>query len=88
MHCARCSKALYGTFNITLFNQIGNDEFKMKKKPKKQRRATWKRMGNPLCMNIIHPSTMSVISDEQGKEGLLELKDDTDNKNIAMLTFM
>lgn len=45
-------------------------------------------MGNPLCMNVIHPSTMSVISDEQGKEGLLELKDDTDNKNIAMLTFM
>lgn len=39
-------------------------------------------------MNIIYPSTMNIISDKQRKEELLELKDDTDNKNIAMLTFM
>jgi len=31
---------------------------------------------------------MSIISDKPRKEELLELKDDTDNKNIAMLTFM
>lgn len=61
----------------------------MEKKKKKSREGLLRREWRIHCVrDIIYPSMMSIISDKPRKEELLELKDDTDNKNIAMLTFM